>query len=488
MLDASQPSHMLAIGGASYQMCVTQIPTLTGFIPSLDSGRTFRVSIHSWEKPQPSDLFRQLWPNASRMVFETRLYIDGKLKALKYLEEHSQWPQVIGMSQSLSLFVTNIWSDCASRNHYDPTTTPLHFPPFRPELLQQSHWDAGDDLSRIRLVITEGMIQNNSPVLGRSFDKVRDVVIFSFQHAPKHILEYSGIAWPNARMFQRTPGTLVPQPDMDAHAHSPQRSKRPAMRMTNTKSAQKQSTSPTSLQSSKWAGKASIISDDPFIAPVQSSRSRRKTSDDVSMPDCAAKVNSSKNASEMSGVTTQQLDFAQQLERAAVDEIFDSLSPAKKQALIDYLSTPKQVESISQRSSKTLTASRTSATDSAQRPHKIKAIASHRRSSTESRRSTSGQSTTMSWEGTPTLGDIWTSSEYPGLLPTIQSQPSGVRSDSLGPKRKRSTSPSAIEVQTNETLQMVKDMSTSPCKDALASTEVSETVVATSRGSTASKE
>jgi hypothetical protein len=57
----------------------------------------------------------------------------------------------------------------------------LKFPAFHNELLSQSHWNPGDDFGRIKLVIAEGFSQDN---LASPFERVKNVISFSFQHAP----------------------------------------------------------------------------------------------------------------------------------------------------------------------------------------------------------------------------------------------------------------------------------------------------------------
>ena len=83
---------------ANYNSSIAQIPNLTGFIPSLDAGHTFRVSIHTWEKPKPSDVLLSFNPPPDRIVFEAKLFIDGELKAQRHLGEQGGWPEVIGDS------------------------------------------------------------------------------------------------------------------------------------------------------------------------------------------------------------------------------------------------------------------------------------------------------------------------------------------------------------------------------------------------------
>lgn len=57
----------------------------------------------------------------------------------------------------------------------------LKFPPFRQELLQQSYWSPADDLGRIKVVLSEGFPRDS---LTMPIERVRNIVTFSFQHAP----------------------------------------------------------------------------------------------------------------------------------------------------------------------------------------------------------------------------------------------------------------------------------------------------------------
>lgn len=58
---------------------------------------------------------------------------------------------------------------------------PLKFPSFRRELLYQNHWSPGDDIGRIKIVISEGF-PRDSP--SNPIERVKNIVAFSFQHAP----------------------------------------------------------------------------------------------------------------------------------------------------------------------------------------------------------------------------------------------------------------------------------------------------------------
>lgn len=62
---------------------------------------------------------------------------------------------------------------------------PLRFPSFRQELLRQNHWNPADDFGRIKIVISEGFPRDS---LSMPMERVKNVVAFSFQHAPLGIL------------------------------------------------------------------------------------------------------------------------------------------------------------------------------------------------------------------------------------------------------------------------------------------------------------
>lgn len=55
------------------------LPTLTCFVPGLNAGVPFRLSIHSWKALK--DLNGDHILNISNSVLETRLFIDGSLVA-----------------------------------------------------------------------------------------------------------------------------------------------------------------------------------------------------------------------------------------------------------------------------------------------------------------------------------------------------------------------------------------------------------------------
>lgn len=66
---------------ATFYESMTQVPILTSFVPSLDPGLPFRVSVHSWAKPIESSLLLCRKTDEEKATFEARVYIDGVLHA-----------------------------------------------------------------------------------------------------------------------------------------------------------------------------------------------------------------------------------------------------------------------------------------------------------------------------------------------------------------------------------------------------------------------
>ncbi len=196
----------------------------------------------------------------------------------------------------------------------------------------------------------------------QSFDIIADV------------LEYSGIAWPNLRMFEsiqrdpRRPGpvsTRLPSGiGQDAHAHSPQRSMSAGLRNSlhgldsaavpghqtyyssgNTVITKASSSQPNGLVSAR----ALTRDEDPFMGPASTSRQwrmkTRSNSTDETMPDyMSAGIGHSRTSTDMS-VQWPRRDFQRHMDEAAVDEIVQALSPEKRDELLDALSPMKSSSS-----------------------------------------------------------------------------------------------------------------------------------------------
>ncbi|CCC05485.1 hypothetical protein SMACR_09282 [Sordaria macrospora] len=191
------------------------LPVMTCFIPSLPAGSPFQISMHAWKTPDIS-LFTKTYSRHTDFVkFEARIFIDGRLVASTAFDRKVNGPHLIA-------------------DTFDYTKTGererLKFPTFRRELLYESHWSPGDDLGRIKVLISEGFPRDSLTV---PFERVKNIVAFSFQHAPLELLENNSIAWPNPSMW-RTPTyisnvpvpTYHPNDGINSHTHSPQRAKK----------------------------------------------------------------------------------------------------------------------------------------------------------------------------------------------------------------------------------------------------------------------
>tara|TARA_R110002033_G_scaffold142091_1_gene180522 strand:+ start:48 stop:413 length:366 start_codon:yes stop_codon:yes gene_type:complete len=55
------------------------LPTVTSFIPGLPAGAAFRISIHCWQNPEISRYIQTLKKPSDIVMFEARIFIDGKL-------------------------------------------------------------------------------------------------------------------------------------------------------------------------------------------------------------------------------------------------------------------------------------------------------------------------------------------------------------------------------------------------------------------------
>ncbi|RMD44773.1 hypothetical protein DV735_g369, partial [Chaetothyriales sp. CBS 134920] len=199
--STSRPIDELLMDGRYESL--TKLPLLTCFIISQMESRPFRVSIHSWSPPSASSILLAHKARHERVAFQARVYIDGVHQCRTFTDAVS-WPEVLDQCDS---------------NPARPSSE-LQFPLFHPELLQQASWDAAEHQGRIRVTIAEGVVR------GTAFERLRDVIAFSFQHAPLNILEHSGLAWPNPRAFAGANGPGLPPQAFsrvlghEAHAHA----------------------------------------------------------------------------------------------------------------------------------------------------------------------------------------------------------------------------------------------------------------------------
>lgn len=152
---------------------------MTCFVPALRQGQPFRMSIHSWESPEPSPFLKEYSRHADQVVFEAAVFIDGKKAGYRFFGRDGPWPVIIETSLSVD------------RNGEFELMT---FPKFHQELLTQNYWNASDELGRIRVVISEGFPRESHNL---PYERIKCVVAFSFQHAPlgKWSLEYGLLAF-----------------------------------------------------------------------------------------------------------------------------------------------------------------------------------------------------------------------------------------------------------------------------------------------------
>ncbi|KAI4953413.1 hypothetical protein J4E91_002260 [Alternaria rosae] len=72
----------------------------------------------------------------------------------------------------------------------------LEFPPFHQRTLMQNSWSAHDPQGRIKIMLSEQLITKTAIPGEVDLGTTNDIVCFSFQHAPKDVLEQAGISWP----------------------------------------------------------------------------------------------------------------------------------------------------------------------------------------------------------------------------------------------------------------------------------------------------
>ncbi|OQE76303.1 hypothetical protein PENNAL_c0068G06676 [Penicillium nalgiovense] len=333
-----------------------QLPVLTTFIPSLPKDSPFQVSIHSWEKPRPSVQIESNMEPEDVLLFEARIFIDGVFAAGSINGQRTSWPQIMvqaGLDR-------------------DGNQDTLRFPPFHSEILQQKHWDAGDSHGRIKVVIAEGFSRpNRSP----PFERFKHVIVFSFQHAPLDVLEFSDIAWPNPNMWLAMPnasrygaryGTSKVVGD-GGHGHSPSKpSSRPEHRITITANTSSQSSSNTATysgsnsstynawtphrgfpipstqwngypQEPRWEPQDTYIVEPAMDAFVDDTawrqRGARSSREDIPMPDYASTGSTSSRAiSSMTGISyehSKQPSINSCLDDEQYNELIEALTPTK---------------------------------------------------------------------------------------------------------------------------------------------------------------
>ncbi|KAL2072570.1 hypothetical protein VTL71DRAFT_11913 [Oculimacula yallundae] len=295
------------------------LPTVTSFIPGLAAGAPFRASVHCWQNPEISRYGQTLKKPSDIIVFEARLFIDGRLTGSKCFNQSGPWPTIIDLSVDLD-----------KHGEFEK----MKFPTFHRELLSQSYWNPGDDLGRIKVVISEGFSREQP----YPFERIKNVVSFSFQHAPLDVLESSSIAWPNAAMWRQVAivgpylaQQFSPRPgsdDIDVHSHSPRhgQSHKTSWPITGIGSMP-----PPPLFPRQTAY-------DPFVSDYSNNPAfsgwRHTSATDTSMPDYSTSNNTRPNSS-------RQVSDHMQVEKTGRSGQFESIQmPGAFESLCEALMPP----------------------------------------------------------------------------------------------------------------------------------------------------
>ncbi|EAW20963.1 uncharacterized protein NFIA_114960 [Aspergillus fischeri NRRL 181] len=263
----------------------------------------------------------------------------------------------------------------------------------RPSLLMESLMQPDDALLfeirifidglcvSIRVVIAEGFARpNRNP----PFERVKDIIAFSFQHAPlrkcflmislpsnqvvsadprAEVLECSNIAWPNSgmwsrgqRVFKYNAGSVLSgtKQEEDLHAHSPTRHEnRSVVANSNRVSNPAAYTAwpyrnyppppPPQWQNSNrettWTYQPTQepLMADPFIDPhildpAARHRGARPSWEDVCMPDYISNSSSSRAISSMTGISyehSKQPSIVAPIDEETYSQLFEGVSPPK---------------------------------------------------------------------------------------------------------------------------------------------------------------
>ncbi|KFY18782.1 hypothetical protein V493_08354 [Pseudogymnoascus sp. VKM F-4281 (FW-2241)] len=292
------------------------LPTVTSFVPALGQGQNFRLSIHSWETPEPSRFTLNFTKEPGLIMFEARVFIDGRLAGYRYFGRDGPWPTII---------------ETGIKVNKNGELETLRFPEFHQELLSQNYWNAGDDLGRIKVVIAEGL-HRESPAM--PFDRIKNIVAFSFQHAPLEVLECSSIAWPNAEMWRHIsfvagmlPGSNVPRKSSDgaveAHSHSPRRRSVSLARPQRPPPAIGMMLPPGLLAFPRPANF------DPFTEH-RATQWRQPSSADISMPDYSSSASLASNSRQFTDPASGNKPEAQRFQSLDSFGAFEGLCEALK--------------------------------------------------------------------------------------------------------------------------------------------------------------
>ncbi|KAF2846966.1 hypothetical protein T440DRAFT_482213 [Plenodomus tracheiphilus IPT5] len=155
---------------------------------SLPPSTPFRISIHSWATAaRPSAAIEVQRKHSQKVVYTVQVVVDGARVFHGFFDIASKWPQEIAHEKR----------SLASVEQPTSQKRPcLEFPPFSLQTLMQTSWDARDNSSRIKIMLSEQLIGKPASPGQLDLGGANNIVCFSFQHAPRDVLEQSGISWP----------------------------------------------------------------------------------------------------------------------------------------------------------------------------------------------------------------------------------------------------------------------------------------------------
>ncbi|KAI8933888.1 hypothetical protein NX059_009585 [Plenodomus lindquistii] len=155
---------------------------------SLPPSTPFRISIHSWATAaKPSAIIEAQRKPDQKVVYKVNVVVDGAKAFRGFFDIASKWPQEIAHEKR----------SLASVEQPTSQKKPcLEFPPFDIQKLMQTSWNPRDPSTRIKIIISEQLIGRTDSPGELDLGAACDIVCFSFQHAPKDVLEQAGISWP----------------------------------------------------------------------------------------------------------------------------------------------------------------------------------------------------------------------------------------------------------------------------------------------------
>lgn len=90
------------------------------------------------------------------------------------------------LSYARSLVIGEAYADASLDTDKDGNRDQLRFPPFHTEILTQTWANPAQNMGRIKIVLAEGI--NHGPGVS-AFERTKNLVSFSFQHAPLRKVE-----------------------------------------------------------------------------------------------------------------------------------------------------------------------------------------------------------------------------------------------------------------------------------------------------------